>query len=492
MNWLWARARAYVAATAIVGVAAATAVVFQRLPHANNSLLFLMGVLLTAVRYGTWPSIYASVLSFFVYNFFFTPPFYTLTVGEEGDLATLVFFLVVAAITGNLTARTREAGRKREIAMRRTAALQDFTRSAAAAAGSDDVLRALAAHLARHFHASAVATVPVDAGGITVGCDLDGRALRGDDPQLAAGLGTSVAWTRWPIATSRGAHGTAAVHTARLDREDLDYAGSVVGQAAVAFDRTLLVRELEEAKLLSEREQLRASLLSSVSHDLRTPLASILGAASSLQAYEQTLGAPERAELLDTVLGETHRLDRYIQNLLDMTRLGYGAAEPERDWEDVRDLVAAAARRLRLKDAPRVRTVVAADAELVFVHGELVEQVLVNLLENALRYSPPGADIDVTARVAGDDVCIEVQDRGPGIPEAERERVFEPFYRVHDRDRKDGAGLGLSICRGIARAHGGDVTAHARPDGGSGTLLRLRLPRAEAGPHAEPDGEPDG
>jgi two-component system, OmpR family, sensor histidine kinase KdpD len=472
----WERLRPYLAATAIIAVASAVAPVLQRLPHANNSLLFLTGVLITAVRYGVWPSIYASLLSFVVYNFLFTPPLYTFDVGEEGDLATLVFFLLMAAITGNLAARMREAGHKREIALRHIAALQEFTRNAAAAASCTDVLQALARHLADHFRSGCIAGIPAgDSGEAAVAVARPGTA--GDELSVEAARARiqTGQWTRWPILTTRQSDAFAAVEAARPAPDEEAYASAVIEQAAVALDRILLVSELESVKLITEREQLRASLLSSVSHDLRTPLASILGAASSLKEYDCALGATDREALMSSVLDETHRLDRYIQNLLDMTRLAHGPLELHRDWEDLRDLIATAVRRLRLRDDIRIETTVDEDAQLVFVHGDLVEQALVNLLDNAARYTPAGGRIEVTARADAGYVDVEIADSGPGIPAADLERVFDPFYRVRERDRRSGTGLGLSICRGIAHAHGGDVMARVRPDG-TGAILRFRLP----------------
>lgn len=472
---LWESLRPYLAATAIIGIASAIAPVLQRLPHANNSLLFLTGVLITAIRYGVWPSVYASLLSFVVYNLLLTPPYFTFDVGEEGDLATLVFFLLMASITGNLAARMREASHKQELALRHIAALQDFTRSAAAAASCADVLKALTRHLSGHFGADCIAEVRADADSETAaayGTASDG-AVSFDAMRRRMQSGH---WSRWPIRLNRGTDGYVAADVSERGPDAQRYASAIVDQATVALDRVMLVSELESAKLATEREHLRASLLSSVSHDLRTPLASIVGAATSLVEYEQSLKPADRSALMNTILDETHRLDRYIQNLLDMTRLGHGPLVLERDWEDTRDLVSAAVRRLRLADNVRVETRIDADAQLIYVHGDLIEQVLVNLLANAVRYTPAGSQVVVEAGMSGGDVLIDVADRGPGIPPADLERVFDLFYRVHDRDRQSGTGLGLSICRGIARAHGGDVTAHTRPDG-PGAILRLRLPK---------------
>jgi two-component system, OmpR family, sensor histidine kinase KdpD len=232
---------------------------------------------------------------------------------------------------------------------------------------------------------------------------------------------------------------------------------------------------------VSQREQLRVALLSSVSHDLRTPLSSVIGAASSLLAYESSLEERDKRELLKSIVEEAERLDRYIQNLLDMTRLGQGKLELQQDWEDVRDLVSAASRRLHLNArGVRVKLAVSSDSQLVNVHGDLMEQVFVNLLDNAARHSPANSEISVSATRDVDDVVIEISDEGPGIPEADREKIFDPFYRVHERDRKSGTGLGLSICRGIVRAHGGEITAHGSASG-SGAMLRLRIPQATKG-----------
>lgn len=357
------RLRPFFFASVVVAAAAATAPVLQRLPHANLSLLFMTGVLVVAVRHGLWPSIYASILSFLTFNFFFTDPRYTFKVGAEGDVATLIFFLLMASVTANLAARMRDAMHKREKAMARSDALQ---------------------------------------------------------------------------------------------------------------------RE-------AQRQELRVALLSSVSHDLRTPLASIIGAASSLLTYE-SLDREKRNVLLRSVLEESERLDRYIQNLLDMTRLEQGQPESPRDWEDLRDLLSAAARRLKLGARQLALELdLPSGAQLVHVHGELLEQVFVNLLDNAARYSPAKGVIRVAARRTAGSIVIEIADQGPGIPEAEREKIFDPFYRVHERDRKSGTGLGLSICRGIVSAHGGQVSAHARTDG-PGALIRIRIPQAcEPAPEASDD-----
>jgi two-component system sensor histidine kinase KdpD len=263
-----------------------------------------------------------------------------------------------------------------------------------------------------------------------------------------------------------------------IDEEQIGLARSLCEQAAVALDRTRLAGDLQEARLVTETEQLRSALLSSVSHDLRTPLASIIGSSTSLLEYGQSFSEANRQELLATIADEARRLDRHIQNLLDMTRLGQGSLGLRRDWVDLHDVVSGALGRLKeLLRAVRVEISIDPAVPLLWVHGALLEQALVNLLDNALRFSPAGSRILVRAGLAAEEVQIEVCDQGPGVPEAEREKIFDMFYTIRQGDRAQGqgTGLGLAICRGMIGAHGGSVTAHEGPDG-VGTCMRIVLP----------------
>ncbi|MGS0998076.1 sensor histidine kinase [Rhodanobacter sp. UC4451_H18] len=225
-----------------------------------------------------------------------------------------------------------------------------------------------------------------------------------------------------------------------------------------------------------ETERLRSALLSSVSHDLRSPLASMIGAAGTLSSYGDKLPPAERRDLLQAILGEGQRLDRYIQNLLDMTRLGHGTLKLKRDWNDSAEIVAAAVTRLRkLFPELRVETHLPAETVLLHVHPALIEQALFNVLENAARFSPPGKAVRVDVRSSGDRLLIDVADRGPGIPEDERARIFDMFYSVSRGDcAPQGSGMGLAICRGMIGAHGGSV--EALPGDGIGTTIRISLP----------------
>jgi two-component system sensor histidine kinase KdpD len=251
---------------------------------------------------------------------------------------------------------------------------------------------------------------------------------------------------------------------------------TLVQDIGQALQRARLAEELEGARVQGETERLRNALLSSVSHDLRSPLASMIGSAGTLSSYGDQLPPEERRELLEAILGEGQRLDRYIQNLLDMTKLGHGTLKLNRDWTDVAEIVGASTTRLR-KLFPDLKVDIALPTEtlLLYVHPALIEQALFNILENAARFSPPNQAVRVVVRPKGEQIQIDVIDRGPGIPEDERARIFDMFYSVSRGDRApQGTGLGLAICRGMIGAHGGSV--EALPGDGVGTTIRITLP----------------
>jgi two-component system sensor histidine kinase KdpD len=273
----------------------------------------------------------------------------------------------------------------------------------------------------------------------------------------------------------------------RLTAESRRLAEAMAEDIAQAALRTRLVSDLESARVANETERLRSALLSSVSHDLRSPLAAMVGSASSLANYAGAMSEDDRKSLLDTILLEGDRLDRYIQNLLDMTRLGHDGLTLNRDWIGVDELVGSATGRLR-RYQPNVRLHVnlAAGLPAIWVHPALVEQALFNVLENAAKFSPPGEAIEIAAHAADGHLQLDVRDRGPGIPQQERSRIFDMFYSVERGDRgRQGTGLGLTIAQGMIGAHGGSVEALPGPDG-KGTLIRIALPLLEPTPSPSP------
>jgi two-component system sensor histidine kinase KdpD len=256
-----------------------------------------------------------------------------------------------------------------------------------------------------------------------------------------------------------------------------------VNQVALAIERTCLSEEAQNAHLRMETERMRNAILSSVSHDLRTPLATIIGAASSLAEEQGELDPAARRELSRSIYRETDRLDRLLKNLLDMMRIEAGAVQLSREWHPMDEVVGAALARLdgRLRDHT-VNTAFPADLPLVFVDGVLLEQVVINLVENAMKYAPLASTIDVSASASDREVVVEVADRGPGIPSGEEDRIFDKFYRGSFA-REGGVGLGLTICRGIVEAHGGRIWAENRSGGGA--LFRFSIPLPDQQPSVE-------
>jgi two-component system sensor histidine kinase KdpD len=452
------RVRAYVGATVLVVVAIGIGSVLRRLPAANLSLLFLLAVLSVAAIWGLWPSILATVLSFLSINFFFTAPRYTLTVEEEGDVASIVFFLAMAALTANLAARMRNEAAESRAALGRVSALLDFSGKMSSAVSVDDVIKALTAAIARALGRDAV--------------------VRLDDETSPAPPFEHATALRLELITQGDA--TVAIGGAPLNSEERKLADGLCEQAGLAMERILLVENLKAAQVAAQTEQLRSALLSSVSHDLRTPLASIIGSVSSLLEYREILKQEDQHDLLQTVLEESQRLNRYIQNLLDMTRFGHQRVELTREWVDLNDLVSAAVERFgRTASQLRIDVEIAPEVALICVHGALIEQALVNILDNALDFSKPGDSILISGSLGDGATVIDIVDQGPGIEEAEREKVFDMFYTGgRPDDRRHGVGLGLAICRSIVEAHGGTIDALPGPDK-VGACMRIRLPVSE-------------
>jgi two-component system sensor histidine kinase KdpD len=477
-------ARGYVAAVALVLLAIGAGAVLRRLPHANLSLLFLLAVLIVAAVWGLWPSIFASALSFLALNFFFTAPLYTFTVEEEGDLASIIFFLAMASLTANLAARMRSEMAANEAALGRVSILLDFSRRMATAVNSEEALTACVDTLGHVTGAAATAWLPDDRNLIVpVAGGTRGKSGDGDgaaqDFWMAEIRHTQIKGrqTYIPLTTAGGRVGLVSIDSTQLNAEQRQLVAGLCEQASLAVERILLVDNLKAAQVVSETERLRSALLSSVSHDLKTPLASIIGSVSSVLEYRDILKPDDQRELLRTVLEESQRLNRYIQNLLDMTRFGADRIELHREWVDLNDLVSAALERLATRlEGFDVRVDLAPAVSLIRVHGTLIEQALVNILDNAAGFSQPGDKLDIRSYSGGDTVVIEIVDRGPGIEAGDREKVFDMFYSAQrgDRDRR-GIGLGLAICKSIVDAHGGSIEALPGPDG-IGTSMRITLP----------------
>jgi two-component system sensor histidine kinase KdpD len=451
------------------------------------SLVFMLAVLVVASRTHTGPAVLTAVLCFLAYNFFFIAPRYTLYISAWQGVATVALFLAAALLAGRMAARLAMQVQALRVAHRHMQARQELAQRLAVAADEAAVVEA-------------THTVFRDGLEADVWLRLDERDVRGGEPeprsspQRQAGTPRETVeehgWWFLPLRAPQATLGVIglkrATHAAQLDDAQRQLARAMADDISQALLRTRLVADLQAERMANETERLRSALLSSVSHDLRTPLAGIIGAAGTLDSYGDAMAADDRHSLLETVREEGERLDRYIQNLLDMTRLGHGDLPLNRDWIGVDELIGSAITRLQRYQADaRFDVRVAADAGVIWAHPALVEQALFNVIENAARFSPPGEAIVIDARrVEGPQLRIDVRDRGPGIPEDERRRIFDMFYSVSRGDRgSNGTGLGLAICRGMIGAHGGEVEALSNVDG-VGTTLRIILPLIEPSPEA--------
>ena len=466
----------------------------------NISLVFLAAVLLVAVRSSLGPALACAALSFLAYDFLFIPPIFSFSIQREEDVLTLLFFLLMAALTGNLAARQRRQLQALRDTQEETSELLDLSRKLTAATDRQAVLSAAEQHLNgwKELQVCLLDRDGQDGWKVEVGSPLQlseaeraaaDWAWQHDQP---AGLGTGTLplgrWWWWPLSMEEGPLALLGV----CPREGQPFTDqrrrlltALSQPLAQALARAQLADELEAARLHGETEQLRSALLASVSHDLRTPLTAMRGGIDSLLALGEAIPLEDRRELLEGTRDEAERLDRYIQNLLDMTRLGHGALKLARDWVAPGDIVGSALNRLRTVLAPlQVSTHVPAALPLLFVHAALIEQALVNVLENAARFSPSQGRLRVEAGASDSELFFSVSDEGPGIPEAERAKIFDMFYTAARGDRGgQGTGLGLAICQGMVGAHGGRITVADGIDG-RGTCITLHLP-LQTQPEAE-------
>lgn len=456
----------------------------------NISLVLLASVLLVAVRSSLGPALASAVLSFVAYDFLFIPPKFSLSIQRQEDVLTLMFFLLMAALTGNLAARQRRQLSALREAQAQTARLLELSRSLAASTDRQAVLNAATQHLqgwpgleicllektGDHWEG------PVGSPAFSEAERAAGEWAGRHDQAAGKGTGTLPAgrWWWWPVSLEGQVMVLMAVSERQegaLNGEARRLLGALSQPLAQAVARANLVHDLEAARLHGETEQLRSALLASVSHDLRTPLTAMRGSIDSLLELGAAIPADDRIELLEGTRDEAERLDRYIQNLLDMTRLGHGALKLSRDWVAPGDIIGSAVGRLRTVLASlQVRVQVPSELPLLYVHAALIEQALVNVLENAARFSPLNGRIEVQAVEQQGSLVLSVSDEGPGIPQEERAKIFDMFYTAARGDRGgQGTGLGLAICQGMVGAHGGRVEVGQGIDG-KGTCITLWLP----------------
>jgi two-component system sensor histidine kinase KdpD len=487
----------YVATTAIVTAALGVGFVLQQyLNVLNIALVFLTAILISAVTYGLLPSLYACVISVLAYNFFFLPPLYTFTIADPENVVALFFFLIVAVIASNLAARTRSQAVSARGRARTTEELFAFSRKLAGIGKLEDLLWATVYQIALMLSVRVVLLLPEGDGiGVRAGYPPEDELDEADlaaarwswEHNRAAGRGAdTLPGARrlfLPLRTGRGPVGVLGIDRDQpgplLTPDGRRLLDALADQVAVAIERITLAEDIDRARVLAETERLRAALLTSISHDLRTPLASIIGAMTSLRSYGDAYDKASREELMATIQSEAERLNRFIGNLLDMTRLESGAIQLNPEMIDAGDVIGTALHRAS-KILADHRLEIDIDSRLPMLRLDylLFEQALFNILDNAAKYAPPESLVRVSARRENGFVVFRIEDEGPGIPQNDLERIFDKFYRVHAQDRqRAGTGLGLAICRGFVEAMGGTITA-----GNSGThggVFTIRIPVSE-------------
>jgi len=489
--------RPYLFAVAAVAIALGCAeLVDYWIGVENVDLVFLTAIVGVAVRFGLWPSLLASVASALCYNFFFLPPLYTFTIADPHNIAAFALFTLVAVIVSHVGARGRMQAVAAQTRVLTVESLHSFSRKLAGAGTLDDVLWAMAYQTALMLKVRVVLLLPSD-GSITVKAGYPPEDTLGDadlaaakwtwENDRAAGRGSDTLPGAkrlfLPMHTGRGAIGVVGIDSDKtgplLTPDQRRLLDALMDQGALAIERVQLVEEMDRVERTAETERLRNALLTSISHDLKTPLASVLGSAGALRDLQDKLTDAEKIELLGTIIDESERLNRFIANLLDMTRLESGAVAPKLAPHDISEIIGSTLRRTaKILRQHAVQLDLANDVPMVALDAVLFEQVLFNLLDNAAKYAAAGTTIFIRTWRERDSVSLQITDEGNGIPQDELEHIFDKFYRVQKTDQvRPGTGLGLAISRGFVEAMHGTIMAANRPDR-RGAVFTISLPIA--------------
>lgn len=516
----WRRWSGYVGGFLLVAAATGLAFGLDRFSAGGDlAMIFLASVLVSGLTFGFRPALFASVLAMLSYNYFFLEPRFSLRIGHAADVLTFTIFFAVAAASGWLTGRVRDQARLSSRRAAAVTALLAASRRLSGAANQDEAARVLAEQASAASGGRAVVLLPRGQDlGRDVGRDLGQAASAPGEVVLsttemtaarwawdrgeAAGAGTGtlpqLSWTFRPLVGVRGRSGVAGIEVKPLTGMGEDrLVTAMLDQGAVALERAELAAATVENEALRRSDKLRAALLNSISHDLRTPLSTVMGAATTLIDYGPTLKPGVAGDLLISIREEAERLNRYVGDLLDMTRLEGGALRTRAEWTDARDVLGAAIQRIeRRLGGRRLTRDFPVDLAVVQVDPGLLEQAIVNILENAIAYSPDGSLIEVAAYEDRGSVLISIEDEGPGIPKVDIERIFEKFRRLEEpsdrapNDRNKGAGLGLSIAKGFIEAMGGRIAAASPLLDGRGTRILVSLPKTPAALAPPPGGAP--
>jgi two-component system sensor histidine kinase KdpD len=489
------RAMAGLVCTGLLAIALGTGFAIESVFSIPNIVLvFLPVILFAAVRYGFWAALWSSVVSILAASYFLAEPRWTSPVADADNVWALLMFLVVSAFTSSLAAQVRERAAAARRHSRVIEELYAFSSRLASISAIDDLASEAVRQISSMLRVHAVLLVPErDALRVEASSgrgDLEPREMlaavwcwkHGQPAGRGSGVFHGVSHLYLRLNTSRGAVGVLGIRRegggALLGRDEGRLLDALGDQVAVSLERARLAAEMHETEMLAATERLRTALLTSISHDLKTPLASILGNVTSLRQYGHLYDEATRSEMLTLAENESLRLSRFVDNLLHMTRIDAGALRPTCEAVDLSDLIGAALQRCdKLLRDHRIVTDVSADLPMVRLDFVLAEHVLVNLLDNAAKYTPPDSLIAVRVTEREREISLTVQDEGPGIPQHDLPHVFERFFRANVADhRRAGAGLGLAICKGFIEAMGGRIDAANRHDG-MGAVFTVTLPK---------------
>jgi two-component system sensor histidine kinase KdpD len=488
----------YLLATCGVGLCTGLGfILFPYLALTNLAMIYLMTVVIISSFLARGPAIFSSFLSVAVFAFFFVPEYYSFVVANTEYTITLVVMLLVSILVSGLTARIRHQARVARQQERQTAALFEMSQNLTAMDSLEELLKVAAEQITRIFDCRVTILMPGREEKLEIRA---GHPFADDDVREGmvakwvfrhghlAGAGTdtlhAVKGIYLPLIASQNVIGVLRLETDQPDRileaDSLRLLEALGTQVGLAIERENLSRQAQMAQFQMEAERMRNTLLSSVSHDLRTPLTVIAGSASSLLEGEQNLDSETKHELAQSIYEEARRLDRLVYNLLEMSRLQSGEVKFNKEWYVLEEVIGSALTQLdpQLHNHP-VSISLPTDLPLVQIDALLMERVIINLLENSLKYTPPGTPIEISGLIQDKEILVAVADRGPGLPVGQEERIFEKFYQVSPGSAR-GAGLGLTICRRIIEAHGGRIWAANRPDGGA--VFSFAIPLEEDAP----------
>jgi two-component system sensor histidine kinase KdpD len=479
---------------------------FGKFELANLIMIFLLGVVVVAMRFGRNPSIFASVFGAAIFDFLFVPPYHTFSVADGQYLITLLAMLIVGILISSLMANVRSQAKVAGHRERRAIVLYAMSKELAASQSEEEIVRTAIRHLYTEFSSQNVILFPDVNGRVVYPKDLAmPESLHAADLSVAqwvmdhneiAGQGTNTLpgaqAIYFPLSSKEAVLGVLVLLPVNLRRiflpEQRKLLDTFLGQIAQAITRVRLTEQARKTQVEIEAERLRNSLLSSISHDLRTPLATIVGSASTLVEEDETLTKLEKHGLSCAIYDEARRMSSLINNILDMARLDAGAIQLKKEWYPLEEIIGVVLNRLQKQLSERQVTVkLPAGVPMIFVDTVMIEQVLMNLLENALRYTPEQTPIYITAEPYSSAMKISVADKGIGIPKGSEDKLFEKFYRVKNEAAQSGVGLGLAICRAIIDAHGGTISARNLPTGGA--VFSFIIPADKAAPILEPESD---